>query len=306
MPRVLGEGCSFAASQQETNEVVCAANRVYKALTDRKFRSGPLPNESSKVLIFDSIQNSIAQGLPIPILQFWGGSKNANLSTTQAELCEQETLNFLSAINTAVISEYNPGLHINIVPGDARVQRINHIPPEKTAKYVETLDSMATQYNGLFEVVPVSLLYHKYAPEFESTLMDVQERVIPSIDVTSDEFIGLVKNAKSNIFTADLSLDSEKEVRAIEAARDYIIYRVAEEEAGIFRDFSTAIRSFFIRYVSHYKQHISDITKTTPRLDNLLTYHTGKHGNITQPWQAEGCSDGEKIIFISQRRKSLV
>ena len=115
-------------------------------------------------------------------------------------------------------------------------------------------------------------------------------------------FDELVSNAKNNIFYKDL--ESEKDIveRSRDAARDYVIYRVAEEEAEIFRDFDDCIRAFFIKYAPFYKKYIKDITKTKPRLDCAVTFYTGKKGNITQPWQAVGRRRGEEVLFLSQKR----
>ena len=81
-----------------------------------------------------------------------------------------------------------------------------------------------------------------------------------------------------------------------------MLFRVAEEETMIFRDFDDCIRSFFIKYVPFYRQYIQDVNIIKPPLDCFLIFFTGNKGNITQPWQAMGKKDGDNILFLSQER----
>jgi len=114
-------------------------------------------------------------------------------------------------------------------------------------------------------------------------------------------FFQLAKNARKNI-SKDKLRESNFDLLCQKAAKDYVIYRVAEEEAGIFRDFEGCIRAFFIRYASFYRQYISDLDKTKPHLDCSLVFFTGCPGNVTQPWQAIGKKEGEKVLFLSQEK----
>lgn len=285
-------------NKKESNELT---EKIYKILTSKKFRTGMLPTENTKNLILEKIENKVSKNLPIKIFQFWGGCKNSNLPTDFAELCEKATLDNLNILNNEVIKIYKPGLKILISPGDIRVRKVNKIPKEKTENYVDTLNKIAEMYNNLFSVVPLTYLYEKYNTDFNKCLIKVKERIEKDIFHQPD-FGKLTHNARKNIYKKDLKSENEILQRSKSSAKDYIIYRVAEEEAEIFRDFDDCIRSFFIKYIPFYKVYIKDITKTKPRLDCSLTFYTGNKGNITQPWQALGKKDGEKILFLSQNR----
>ncbi|MBU1730079.1 hypothetical protein KJ557_00775, partial [Patescibacteria group bacterium] len=218
-----------------------------------------------------------------------------------AELCEETTLDNLKKLSNEVVKVYKLGLKIFISPGDKRVQNVNKIPKEKTINYVKTLTEIADKYENLFSVIPISDLYEKYSIDFDKRLAEAKEKIEKDI-YNQPDFEKLTLNARKNVFGKDLKSEDEILERSRDAAKDYIIYRVAEEEAEIFRDFNDCIRSFFIKYIPFYKRYIKDINKTKPRLDCSLVFFTGKKGNITQPWQAVGKKDGDEILFLSQNR----
>ncbi|MDD5696718.1 MAG: radical SAM protein [Candidatus Pacebacteria bacterium] len=277
------------------------SGEIYKVLTNKKFRAGSLPSEDTKKLILEKVESKVSKNLPIKLFQFWGGCKNPNLPMDHAELCEGATLDNLKRLNDEVVQIYKPGLKIYISPGDGRVQNVNRIPREKTEKYVKTLTEIANRYNGLFSVVPISVLYERYSTDFLTYLIKAKQEITDDI-YSQPEFEKLVSNARKNIFREDLKSESKIMERSREAAKDYIVYRVAEEEAEIFREFDDCIRSFFIKYTPFYKRYIKDVSKTKPRLDCLLVFYTGKKGNITQPWQATGRENNGELLFLSQER----
>ncbi len=279
------------------------ANDIYKILTSRRFRAGPFPSGKTKELVIEKIKLKIQDDKPIELLQFWGGCKNPNLPIDHADLCEEATLDNLSRLNLEVKKVYQKGLRIWISPGDIRVEKVNLIHHERTQKYVQTLTKIAQQekYGTLFTIIPLSVLYDKYSTEFEEVLMKAKS--IISEDIEKQENFGkLVANARKNVFSKDLEDEEKIQKRSISSAKDYVIYRVVEEEAKIFREFDECIRTFFIKYTPFYKQYIRDISQTIPHLDCSLVFFTGKKGNITQPWQTIGIKHGEEVIFMSQKR----
>ncbi len=284
--------------EKENSEL---AENIYKILTNKKFRAGALPPEDIKRLVLEKIERKISENLPIKLFQFWGGCKNPNLPTDRAELCEEATLESLQKISDEIVKIYSPGLKIFISPGDERVQNVNKIPKEKTESYIKTLTIITDKYSGLFSVIPVSTLYEKYSVDFKKHLSEARENIEKDIYNQSD-FEKLIFNARKNVFGKDLESNDEILERSKKAARDYIIYRVAEEEAKIFREFDDCIRSFFIKYIPFYKRYIKNISETKPRLDCSLVFYTGRKGNITQPWQATGKKEGDEILFLSQDR----
>ncbi|OGI17957.1 MAG: hypothetical protein A3J63_00685 [Candidatus Moranbacteria bacterium RIFCSPHIGHO2_02_FULL_40_12b] len=287
--------------EKENSEL---AEKIYKILTNKKFRAGALPPEDIKKLVLEKIERKISKNLPIKLFQFWGGCKNPNLPTDNAELCEEATLENLQRISNEVAKIYSPGLKIFVSPGDGRVQNVNKIPKEKTGKYVQTLTEIAEKYNGLFSVIPLSMLYEKYSVDFQKHLSEARKNIEKDI-YNQPEFEKLALNARKNVFGSDLESEEKILEKSKEAAKDYIIYRVAEEEAKIFRDFDDCIRSFFIKYIPFYKRYIKNIDETEPRLDCSLVFYTGRKGNITQPWQAIGKRKEDEVLFLSQNRLKL-
>ncbi len=276
--------------------------KIYQILTNRKFRTGPLPDEDTKKSIIQVINSKVSKNLPIGLLQFWGGCKNPNLPYSSAGLCEELTLDNLKRIDTEVKKIYKPGLKIYISLGDKRVEEVNLIPEQKTEKYVNSLFGIAKKekYGRLFTVVPVSTLYQK-SKNFRQKLDEVERRIKKDLDEV-ENIEKLIKNARKNIFTDDLTSEREIRKRVFNSAKNYIIYRVAEEEAQIFIEFKDCIRSSFIRYKRFYQKYIKDIDQTKPNLNCYLNFFTSKKGNITQPWQAIAEKNKKEIIFLSQER----
>lgn len=279
------------------------AEKIYSVLVHRKFRAGALPGENAKKIALRKIEHKLSTQSPISIFQFWGGNKNPNLPIVTADLSEQSTLNHLQELNNEVTKYHHPGLSIFIFPGDARVEYANKIPQEHTRKYVESLCKMTDHYRGLFEVVPVSLLCKRYEQAFQISLQKAQKLIRPEIH-QDPNFDLLLTNASKNIFKQDLNTSLEVWNRSRDAAREYIIYRLAEEDARIFRDYDDCIRGAFIKFslfFNFYQPYLC-IEQTQPRLDCVLHFYTGGKGNITQPWQAIGQRKDNKVLFLSQQR----
>jgi hypothetical protein len=285
---------------EDKTEILCL--EIYKKLTSRRFRAGALPSEHTKELILKKIKSKVALNEPIKLFQFWGGCKNSNLEEDKAELCEETTLDNLYQLNLEIKKVYLPGLKIVISPGDKRVEFVNQIPHSRTKLYVESLKLLAAKnkFEGIFRVVPVSELYEKYASVFNEKINSIGAELSREIESHPD-FSHLVRNAEKNFDKDSLSPDKTESL-CKKSARDYVIFRVAEEEALIFRDFNDCIRSFFIKYIPFYKQYIKEINNTKPNIDCSLIFFTGYKGNITQPWQAIGKTENDKVMFYSQER----
>ena len=122
------------------------------------------------------------------------------------------------------------------------------------------------------------------------------------------QFEKLFVNAQKNIRREQVWTDGEFLARCKAAARSYIVYRVAEEMAGIYNEYSDHIRCSFIRFspfYAFYNQYIDHIDSIRPSLGSVLHFYTGSKGNITQPWQALGCKEvdgGKRIVYISGER----
>gem|GEM_PF-5887870 len=275
---------------------------IYKILTRKDFRNGPLPDGVRKDLVLKNIQEKVNKNLPIKFLQFWGGSKNINLTVQEADLCEEATLNQLAKMNAEVRKIYEPGLFFHIIPGDERVQIANKIPKDRTDKYVKSLANFANKYSGLFQVTPVSVLYAK--KEFYDCFDITRKELTEKIKKTAN-FEKLVKGARNNLMMSGHNSEEEINSQSREAALNYSLVRATEEKVEIFEEFEDYIRSYFVKHIPFYQQirlNFDDIGMTKPNLDRSLFFYTGKKGNITQPWQAVGINDGGNIIFASQTK----
>ncbi|MGV3525199.1 MAG: type II toxin-antitoxin system PemK/MazF family toxin [Candidatus Sericytochromatia bacterium] len=280
-----------------------AAAEIYHVLVSRSFRTGALPGEAVRSVALQQIAWALQAEQPIPLFVFWGGAKNPHLPGIEAELCEAATLEQLSRLHSEVTRLYAPGLRLILFPGDARVAAVNHIPVAHTQRYVASLEALTQAYADLFEVVPVSRLYTRYAADFAEALQAARQTLAHDIE-NHPGFAKLVANARKNIFCADLVHEADKLARSRTAACDYIVYRLAEEKARIFRDYPHCLRASLVKFsqfLVFYAQHL-DLAQTQPRLDCLLHFYTGGKGNVTQPWQALGEHSGDKVVFLSQER----
>lgn len=270
----------------------------------RRFRTGPLPSVHSRDLALTKITAKIRASAPISLFLFWGGGKNPNLPLTHADASEAATLQNLSRLNETIRRCYAPGLKITLFPGDARIQYANALPPEHTQHYVKSLMTLTQRFPELFAVVPVSELTARYATEFEQSLVWAQQQMDLHMLEQHPHFAKLLSNASKNIYHADLKRLSGHRERSHQATLKYILYRLAEERAQIFRDFDDSIRASLIKFslfFDVYRPYLN-LPDTQPRLDCVLHFYTGGKGNITQPWQALGQVEGERVLFLSQER----
>lgn len=284
-----------------SKEISDISEKIYKVLTQRKFRNGPLPDGERKRLVLENITDKVAKNLPIKFLQFWGGSKNINLPIQEADLCEESTLGQLSKMNEEVKAIYEPGLFFHIVPGDERVQIANKIPKDKTDKYVISLANLAKKYSDLFQVTPVSVLYEK--KDFYKCFNRTRDNLTEKIKVTTN-FEKLVKGAANNVLITEDDL-GDKDNLCREAALNYSLVRATEEKVEIFGEFEDYIRSYFVKHIPFHQQiklNFEDTEMTKPKMERSLFFYTGRKGNITQPWQAVGIKDGEIVTFITQTK----
>jgi hypothetical protein len=280
------------------------SEEIYKVLTRKNFRNGPLPEGKRMDLVLESIKDKVSKNLPVKFLQFWGGSKNVNIPEQEADLCEEATLGQLSKMNEEVKKIYQPGLFFHIVPGDERVQIANKIPKDRTSRYVKSLAYLADRYSGLFQVTPVSVLYSK--KKFYDCFNITKQNLTEKIKLTSN-FEKLVRGARNNLLR--VGNDSEEKINELcrEAALDYSLVRATEEKIEIFEEFEDYIRSYFVKHIPFYEQiklNFDNIEMTKPNLERSLFFFTGRKGNITQPWQAVGVKEGENVVFASQTKLS--
>ncbi|MEA3369451.1 MAG: L-tyrosine/L-tryptophan isonitrile synthase family protein, partial [Candidatus Ratteibacteria bacterium] len=277
-------------------ERLTLCKRIYDVMSSRKYRSGPKYSEDAYEELLKKLLPMVTSNFPIEILQFWGGSKNPHLPILKVDLAEEATLDNLYELSCEVRKIYSPGLKINILVTDGIIQEINNIPRERTQIYVQGLREIITRkgYDNIFSIVTVSSCYEKYGKNFRETLLRIKKKVYRDVENTL-EFPTLVKHAQRNIF--DVGLTPEQiEQKGIQAAKDYVVYRVAEEEARVFRDFDHCIRGFFI------KRYIEKETASVH-----FVFYTGGKGNRVQPWQAIGRKDSAgKVQFLTQRRLKYV
>jgi hypothetical protein len=278
---------------------------VYRILVHKRFRSGSLPAQEQATRIRQLISTQVEEGRPVGLFQYWGGCKNPHLASQRADICEEHTLQNLQRLHLAVQAVYPPGLRIILFPGDARISRVNGIPIDAARAYVKDLEEIAARVSDILTVVPVSLLYERYAAAFGMALQRAEALVSREV-YTQPEFHRLYLNAQKNVRREDGTTLKRHLVRCRAAARGYIVYRVAEEVAGIYSEYADCIRCSFIRlspFHIFYKQYLPNLDAVRPSLNSVLHFYTGSKGNITQPWQALGCTQvGKRIVYISSSR----
>lgn len=279
------------------------AQGIYRLLVHRRYRTGPLPTAAARQIALQKLEHNIREAQPISLFFFWGGSKNPYLPLQSADLCEQATLRQLKRLYLEVAQVYAPGLRFYLFPGDSRLHFVNQIPLAHTVDYVQTLKAIAAAEADYFHVVPVSELYSRYAGPFTEHLQLAETQVTEAI-FKQPLFEQLVHNAKKNIYPHNLHSAEALHQDCLTSARKYIVYRLAEEKARIFRDYDDCIRCSLIKFslfFAFYQGYLS-MSETQPRLDCVLHFYTGGKGNVTQPWQAVGEMQGDQVKFLSQER----
>lgn len=274
--------------------------RVYHVLIAREFRAGPRPGAHVREHACRMIAARIASSEPVALLHFWGGCKNPNLPHYAADECEELSLQHLHDLHQAVSRVYGPGLVFHILLGDERVRRANGAPEERLQAYAASLEAIAARFNGRFNIVRVSTLIRRRAAAFR-TCFENAERTYSATLLGQPDFDTLATNARKNLFISPETGESRLRDLSVEAARQYVLCRIAEEEAGLFRDYAGCLRSSFIRYTQFYQRYI-DVERTDPRLDAGLVFFTGGKGNVTQPWQAVAHRAGGRVSFLTQKR----
>ena len=273
------------------------SHKIYDVLTSRRFRCGPRPDKRK-----DKIAGQIGnrkEGDPVEVLLGWGGYKNPNLKVDCADIAEEATLGQLSRLNEAVKDVYPPGINVHIVLSGKRAERVNRMPPERTLAYQKSLEMLLECCNYPFiDIIPISELYDEFSLEFEPKLAEVNERLAGILPIESS-FGTLLEHAMGNVYLDEKDM-TERDALCRKAAIDYVVFKVAEDEARIYRGFSQSVKSAFAYPAMGHARYVEG--ELVPPRDSHISLYTTSKGVIVQPWQAIGVSEGGRVICLTKKR----
>lgn len=273
------------------------ASQIYETLVNRRFRQGPRPDARK-----ESIISQIAgrpEGNTVELLLGWGGYKNPNLDFNRADFAEQATLGQLNRLNEAVKKVYSPGMRIHIVLSGRRAERVNRMPHADTLEYQQSLQELLDSCSNQFiDMTPISCLYDRYSAELEPKIAEVRERL--ALILPSEPFFNtLVLHARSNVYLKGAD-SSEHDELCRNAAIDYIIFKVAEDEANIYRDYSQSVKSAFCYPAMGHARYVRG--ELIPPRDCNLSFYTTRQGDKVQPWQAIGAVIDCRVVCMTKKR----
>ena len=135
-------------------------------------------------------------------------------------------------------------------------------------------------------------LYNKYKDIFEKSLKETKTKISQKIKKQKN-FKILIKHAENNLFSQKKK-PSLKECE--DAAIKYIIYKVAEDEALIYRDFSNCVKSAFSYPAMGHGKYLTH--QAIPPLESCISLYTSSKGVKAQPWQGIGKKEKNNRIII--------
>lgn len=275
-------------------EVEPAVERVVGVLTHRRFRRGAKPAGDRRAAIVRKVRYFVRRARPVGLTLGFGPIKNPNATDdNRAEWAEAFALHQVARLDAAVRAVYPPGLRVRIVCDDALVRRVNGVPVAMTRQYMDSL-------RRLIEALDLTYLFRGVAPlkRYEPLLhlglcfWRARRRVRRwDADPANREAIERMnRHAFKNLPPTPGRSEAERWNEARRASYRYRLYWQALEISSIQR----LQRPLMALYSSER---------------GLLRLYSLCKGNVTQPWQGEGCltvnEKGELIPFVlTQERRA--
>ncbi len=278
--------------------------KIYKIITSKSIRQGPLPDIIRKEAILTNIQNTVQNNQPIKVLIGWGACKNLNLPYQNPDMTEVATISFLKFHLDKIKDIYTPGYNIIIQHLDTRMCSMNGFSDDGAREYKGGLKELLLKYR-LFDNISIvsdsELL--KNHDDWEIKYHQIENRVTVEDVINSEGFSFHIENAKRNN-PCDTAL-----AKLISSLRKMVIFKILEIELGLLNHPETQydIRIFFKKEdpkINIYRDFIKTPYEHGFNISSIIYTFTGSKGNVTQPWQAYSTAQNldQKILFISQSK----
>jgi len=280
----------FVVPPGEVERIVA---RVVDVLTHSRFRRGPKPRGKDREAIERKVRYYVRRSRPVGITLGFGPIKNPNASErNRAEWAEAFAFHQMARLDAAVQEVYPPGLRVRVVCDDGLVHWVNRVPYSMTREYIASLRDLVGRLDLAYlikGVVPLS----RYQPILHLGLFFVRaERRVKrwEADPANREAIERMDlHAFKNLPPTPGLSESERWARAREASHRYRVYWEALEMSRL----------------PHLQRPLMALYSGER---GLLRLYSLCKGNVTQPWQGEGClkpnEKGELVPFVlTQERK---
>lgn len=246
------------------------AEKIYARLTSHRF-CRHRPDDDLRFL--SVIEAAISQEAPIPVILGHGPLKNPNnCEVSQADWAEFFTLSNLTALHQSVRKLYNPGLQVSLYLDDARSERANGIPAQRTNAYRESLVALveALSIQSLVsDVFSLKVGYERFKVEAYQNAAEEMVRAWEQDPGNLDALETQRLHARKNLpVLPDSEPDAISEAEA--AAHRYRVCLQAEILSGLWSQPGVLYGRF-----SHH-----------PGFWQIFTL---RKGSVSQPWQGQGC-----------------
>lgn len=253
-----------------STEQYIESRTVLEILTSKRF-CHKKPDSGLMKILSKRLEERIKKNEPVILNILHGPRKNPNAtSINYAEWAELFTLHQLARLYYRIKSVYKPSLKIRIFCDDARAIAVNNYDPKSTEEYIQSLRELIRilRLEGVIEVIQFNKIYNQY--NVADYLSDAEERIRKwELDKRNKErIVEMDEHCRKNIILPSTSSQEIKN-KIKNSSHLFRVYFEAETLAGIY--------------------DIPDIWATYRKEHGFLLIYSLTKGNITQPWQGEGC-----------------
>lgn len=277
-------------------EVEPTARRVGDVLLSRRFRSGLKPAAAIQETIAQKVRYYVQRSQPVRLALGFCPLKNLNAAeANRAEWAEAFAFHQLARLDMAVQEVYPPGLRVRVICDDALVRWVNKVPLRMTRDYMASLRELIAGL-GLNYLIEAVLPVSRYTPLLHLTFCFTRaERRMRrwEADPANRQAIETMDfHAFKNLLPTPGLSDEARREQARAASHRYRVFWEALELSGLAR----LQRPVMALYTSER---------------GLLRLFSLCNGNITQPWQGEGClrlNENDKLVpfVLTQERRDTV
>lgn len=267
----------------DKSQVERISNDVLDVMLQDRFIKRPKPNDEVRAIALKKISSFVKKSKPIGLSVGFNGVKNLNaVDYNKADLAELFSFYQLVNLNNAIQEVYEPGTDIRIAADDFIQMKVNNVKKTVTEEYIKSLEHLINSL-GIDSVITgvkkvstykALILPHYFRARKAVAKFEANPENVEMIEMTR-------VHARRNLYFESGESEQEKEAIIRRAAHEYLVFWSALQ--------------------------LSKIAKLQPRLllmynkrEGFIQINTVYKGNITQPWQGEGCLEDIKGKLIPQ------
>lgn len=282
----------FFVSPEDVGRTV---ERVVETLVHSRFRRGPKPSGRRREAIARKVRYFVRRSRPVALTLGFGPIKNLNATEqNRAEWAEVFAFHQMARLDAAVQEVYPPGLRIRVVCDDALVRWANGVPASMTREYMASLRDLIARLDLSYlirRVVPLSRYHPLLRLGFCFLRAERRVRAWEADPANREAIERMDLHAYKNLLPTPHLSDDERWHLARRASHRYRVYWEALE----------------LSYLPYLQRPLMALYSGER---GLLRLYSLCKGNVTQPWQGEGCltpnPKGELVPFVlTQERKNL-